>query len=115
MKSLFEQFGLETTYVSRMIAPHESKASEPGDHFYCFVELSKPEDVDVAIENLDQKPSPYSNDGVLRVNKAREQARRQGGAFSAQTGGQTDRQTGGFRERRTEGARDWRTSGQNAE
>lgn len=85
-----------------MIAPHESKASEPGDHFYCFVELARPEDVEVAIESLNQKPSPYAAEGTLRVNKAKEQTRRTGG-------GAFGNQGGGFKDRRADGTRDWRT------
>ena len=104
IKSLFDQVGIELVYVSKLIAPHESKAADPGDHHYCFVELARAEDAEVAIENLDQKASPWSGESgsILRVNKAREQNRSgRGGGFGGQSGG--------FRERRErpDGQRGW--------
>ncbi|KAK5937023.1 hypothetical protein PMZ80_010772 [Knufia obscura] len=105
--TLIDPLGIEITNISNLRAPHESKAAEPGDHHYCFVDLAKPEDVDAVIEALDGKPAPWSQDGssTLRVNKAREQAnRRFGGEGRGGYGG-------GFQSRRTEGQRDWRTAG----
>jgi len=122
--TLIDPLGIEITTVSNLRAPHESKAAEPGNHHYCFVDLARPEDIDAVIEALDGKPAPWSQDGsnTLRVNKAREQAnRRFGGEGRGGYGSQGGEgrggygSQGGFQSRRTEGQRDWRTAAQRQE
>jgi RNA recognition motif-containing protein len=63
--------GIVPAAVSKLISPHPSKASEPGNHYYCFVDLDKAEDADVVIAALDGKQGSWG--GNLRINKAREQ------------------------------------------
>ncbi|KAK5087770.1 hypothetical protein LTS08_008128 [Lithohypha guttulata] len=110
--SLLDPLGVEVTKISNLIAPHESKQDLPGDHHFLFVDVSRSEDVDAAIEALDGKATPWSAESTLRVNRAREQANRrnQMGQGGYQGGFQ-----GGFQGRRTEGQRDWRTMRQEAE
>lgn len=109
--TLIDPLNIEITNISNLRAPHESKAAEPGDHHYCFVDIARPEDVDAVIEALDGKPAPWSQDGssTLRVNKAREQANRRFGD-RAQGQGYGYGSQGGYQGRRTEGQRDWRTA-----
>lgn len=125
---LFTPLGVEVTSVSKLIAPHESKKDQPGDHHYLFVEVAKAEDIETVIQALDGKPSGLGGDGTLRVNKAREQQpktgygqRREGyqpregyqqrEGYQPREGyqqreGHQPRE--GYQSRRTEGARDWR-------
>ncbi|KZZ92887.1 Nucleotide-binding, alpha-beta plait [Moelleriella libera RCEF 2490] len=56
--------GFKITSIGKRIAPHDSKASLPGTHHYCFVELETPEEAHAAIQALDGKDS-------LRVSMAR--------------------------------------------
>jgi RNA recognition motif. (a.k.a. RRM, RBD, or RNP domain) len=72
MQKLFE--GFELTAVSKIISPHVSKASTPGDHFYLFVDLPTSTAADAAVQALDGKESPWG--GKLRINKARGDSRR---------------------------------------
>jgi hypothetical protein len=51
MQALSEGFTLNA--VSKIISPHPSKATEPGNHFYLFVDLPSNEEEDKAIEALD--------------------------------------------------------------
>jgi len=118
--TLIDPLGIEITNVSNLRAPHESKAAEPGDHHYCFVDIARPEDVDAVIEALDGKPAPWSQDGssTLKVNRAREQANRRfgdRGQGQPQGQGQGFGSQGGYQSRRTEGQRDWRTAAQRQE
>jgi len=124
--SLIDPIGVEIATISPLKAPHESKAAEPGDHHYCFVDLARADDVEAVIQALDGKSAPWSQDGssTLRVNKAREQANRRFGDRPQGTGyqgGYQGRRTegdqsqgagyqGGYQGRRTEGQRDWRTA-----
>lgn len=102
--SLFDPLNIEIVKISNLIVPHESKQGLGGDHHFLFVDLARPEDVDAAIEALDGKGTPWNAESMLRVNKAREQVRRQGyGQGGYQSGG-------GYQNRRTEGQRDWRTA-----
>ncbi|KEF51305.1 uncharacterized protein A1O9_12655 [Exophiala aquamarina CBS 119918] len=63
--------GITPSAVSKLISPHPSKASEPGNHFYCFVDLERAEDVETVIAALDGREGGWG--GALRVNRAREQ------------------------------------------
>ena len=75
IQSLFSTFlsdsGVMPSAVSKLISPHPSKASEPGNHYYCFVDLENAGDVEVVIAALDGQEGSWG--GPLRVNKAREQ------------------------------------------
>lgn len=73
IQSLFSQYladtGITPSAVSKLISPHPSKASEPGNHYYCFIDLERAEDVDTVIEALDGREGSWG--GNLRVNRAR--------------------------------------------
>ncbi|KAL2391787.1 hypothetical protein ABEF92_000918 [Exophiala dermatitidis] len=64
------------TAVSKLISPHPSKVvgGEPGNHYYCFVDLERAEDVDVVIEKLAGAQGSWG--GAVRVGRAREQRER---------------------------------------
>lgn len=127
ISSLFSPLNIETTSISKLISPHESKASLPGDHHYLFVDLARAEDAELAIENLDG-PGKVEADWIgadgLKVNKARESERRRQGTGFGREGGDRERGgwggagrdrgdgagSGGYQSRRTEGFRDWRKS-----
>ncbi|RMZ77870.1 hypothetical protein DV738_g4198, partial [Chaetothyriales sp. CBS 135597] len=68
LANLFQGFQIKN--VSRLIAPHESRAEEPGNHHYCFVDLESAEEVDKALETLGGQESPWG--GELRISKARD-------------------------------------------
>ncbi|KIW99499.1 uncharacterized protein Z518_11238 [Rhinocladiella mackenziei CBS 650.93] len=78
IQSLFStylsEFGIAPMAVSKLISPRPSKAGEPGNHHYCFVDLERAEDVDIVIEKLDGKEGRW--DGTLRVNRAKEHRER---------------------------------------
>lgn len=105
INDLFSPLGIEVASVSKLIAPHESKKDQPGDHHYLFVELSRAEDLEPGIDALDGKPSGLGGEGTLRVNKAREQQSR---------GGYGQRREG-YQPRRNEGGRDWRRGNEGQE
>ena len=67
MQAVFEGFNIKS--VSKIISPHPSKVSEPGNHFYLFVDLASSEEAEKAIEALDGKEMEWG--GKLRVNRAR--------------------------------------------
>jgi RNA recognition motif-containing protein len=69
MQELFGSEGVELTAVSKMISPHPSKASDPGNHYYCFVDLANADDVERAIEALNGRE--IEGWGAIRVNKAK--------------------------------------------
>ena len=72
MQKLFSNLNIEITTVSKIISPHPSKESEPGDHYYLFVDLANESDVDAAIEALHGSVSPWSEaGGHLTVSRAR--------------------------------------------
>ena len=70
MQELFGSEGFELTAVSKMISPHPSKASEPGNHYFCFVDMTSSDDADRAIEALNGRE--VEGWGAIRVNKARD-------------------------------------------
>ncbi|KAK4913511.1 hypothetical protein LTR66_017206 [Elasticomyces elasticus] len=122
IQSLLQQIGLEISNVSKLIAPHESKREMPGDHYYLFVDLARPEDADSAIEQLNNQPVDLRGDGnvsTLRVNKAREQSREnrpkreyvpraEGQSNYQQREGGYQQREGGYGQRREGGNRGWR-------
>lgn len=69
MQELFGSEGFELTAVSKMISPHPSKASEPGNHYYCFVDFATPEEAERAMEALNGRE--VEGWGAIRVNKAK--------------------------------------------
>lgn len=50
IRDLFRDFEVEV--VSKLVSPHESKVAAPGNHYYCFVDLRRKEDVEGAIAAL---------------------------------------------------------------
>ena len=96
MASLFNGFQLKN--VSRLIAPHESKIAEPGNHHYCFVDFDTSEDADGALQAYAGQESPWG--GELRINKARDnrQRREYGGPRGGGYGGQREGGYGAPRE-----------------
>lgn len=68
MKALFKDYRIEA--ISKLISPHESTASLPGDHHYCFVDFATTEDAQAAANAVNGTPT--SNGGKLKVNMARE-------------------------------------------
>jgi len=110
---LFAPLNIEVSTISKLIAPHESKREMPGDHHYSFVELTRPEDVDSAIEALDGKNPGWGTESTLRVNRAREQSQRsgpRGGGFGGYQGRRND--GGGFRDWRRGGAQEGQGDGE---
>lgn len=106
IQGLFDPLGIEITAVSKIISPHESKKDLAGDHYFLFVDLARAEDADIAIEALDGKPTSWSGDNGLRVNRAREQGGRKVAREQTQ---------GGYQSRRNDGPREWRNQGQDHE
>jgi RNA recognition motif-containing protein len=70
MQEFFGSEGFELTAVSKLISPHPSKASEPGNHYYCFVDLASAEEADRAIDALNGRE--VEGWGAIRVSKARD-------------------------------------------
>lgn len=68
MQELFAGFEIQT--VSKIISPHPSKAEEPGNHYYLFVDLVSSDDVTAATRKLDRTESPFG--GELRVSRAKD-------------------------------------------
>jgi hypothetical protein len=52
-----------------MISPHPSKADEPGNHHYCFVDMASAEDIEAAVEKLNGLETEW---GALRVGRAKD-------------------------------------------
>ncbi|KAI1615237.1 hypothetical protein EDD36DRAFT_179485 [Exophiala viscosa] len=111
IQSLFATYLAEEqitpTAVSKLVSPHTvrnptagSNLGEPGNLYYCFVDLARAEDVDVVIAKLDGQQGSWG--GNLRVNRARNADRkvtREQGPRGGQDGG----------ERRSGGASAWRS------
>ncbi|EXJ93316.1 hypothetical protein A1O1_01708 [Capronia coronata CBS 617.96] len=70
--------GITPTTVSKLISPHPSKIAggEPGNYYYCFVDLARAEDVDTVVEKLAGVEGSWG--GNVRVGRAREQRERGG-------------------------------------
>ncbi|PQE33751.1 hypothetical protein CJF32_00009981 [Rutstroemia sp. NJR-2017a WRK4] len=62
VREIFEGFDVQV--VSKLISPHPSKMEEGGNHYYCFVDLATPAQVDAAIKMFD------GNEWGLRVSRA---------------------------------------------
>ncbi|TVY94442.1 29 kDa ribonucleoprotein B-like protein [Lachnellula willkommii] len=55
IRELFKDYDIQV--ISKLVSPHKSKQAEPGNHYYCFVDLSSREDSDraiVALNGLDK-------------------------------------------------------------
>lgn len=68
IQQLFQKEGLEVAAVSKIISPHPSKAEEPGNHYYCFVDMHTVEDTDSAVLKLNGVETEW---GSLRVGHAK--------------------------------------------
>ncbi|QSZ32880.1 hypothetical protein DSL72_002461 [Monilinia vaccinii-corymbosi] len=62
IREIFEGFDVEV--VSKLIAPHPSKAEEGGNHYYCFVDLANNTQVNDAVKMFD------GNEWGLKVSRA---------------------------------------------
>jgi len=101
--------GIKPAAVSKLIAPHPSKASEPGNHYYCFVDLERSEDLETVIAALDGREGSWG--GALRVNRAREQRDRADGGRDRKVVREQGLNRDG-EERRTTGGGGWRNQQQ---
>jgi len=75
--AIFKDYKVET--VSKVIAPHESKLGTPGNHYYCFVDLTSVEEAQAAAAALDGVESPWGGNLKINAAKARTSERRMGG------------------------------------
>lgn len=97
IQALFSTTDVTPAAVSKLISPHPSKVSEPGNHYYCFVDVPRVEDVDLVIDQLAGKEGSWG--GPLRVSRAR-------GGERKVTREQGSTSNGG--ERRSAGQSTWR-------
>ncbi|PGH32237.1 hypothetical protein GX50_04968 [[Emmonsia] crescens] len=67
IRKLFYGFNIEA--ISKVISPHQSKRSQPGNHYYLFVDLASSEDADRAIETLSGVSAVWGS--RVHINKAR--------------------------------------------
>jgi RNA recognition motif-containing protein len=68
IRDLFGSFKINV--VSKLISPHSSILEAPGNHYYCFVDLHKTEDVDGAIATLNGLDMWNWNIIISRASKA---------------------------------------------
>lgn len=55
--------------ISKVISPHPSKRSQPGNHYFLFVDLESAEEADRAIKTLGGVSAVWGSS--VRINKAR--------------------------------------------
>ncbi|ODH38579.1 hypothetical protein ACO22_02279 [Paracoccidioides brasiliensis] len=67
IRKLFYGFNIEA--ISKVISPHPSKRSQPGNHYYLFVDLASSEEADRAIEALTGVSAVWGS--RVHINKAR--------------------------------------------
>lgn len=69
--------------VSKLFAPHPAKRFEPGDHYYCFVDLRSEDEAQRAMDTLNGQLGPWG--GQLRVRRAnnRPEGKRENGPMEA--------------------------------
>lgn len=68
IQQIFNSQGFEVAAVSKIISPHQSKAEEPGNHYYCFVDMHSAEDTDAAAQKLNGIETDW---GTLRIGHAK--------------------------------------------
>ncbi len=111
IQALFSQhladLAIVPSAVSKQISPRPARPAEPGNHYYCFVDLERAEDMDAVIARLDGKEGSWG--GPLRVNRARGSDRKvvREQNLGAGTGAGAETDGGGVRERRGGGG-GWR-------
>ncbi|KAH0828503.1 hypothetical protein AYO21_07739 [Fonsecaea monophora] len=71
VRALFSQYvpDITPTAVSKQISPRVPKPDQPGNQYYCFVDLERSEDIDTVIGALDGKEGSWG--GAVRVNRAK--------------------------------------------
>ncbi|WEW58995.1 hypothetical protein PRK78_004463 [Emydomyces testavorans] len=67
IQKLFYGFKIEA--ISKVISPHPSKRSQPGNHYFLFVDLESAEEADRAIKTLGGVSAVWGS--PVRINKAR--------------------------------------------
>ncbi|EER29614.1 hypothetical protein D8B26_003817 [Coccidioides posadasii str. Silveira] len=67
IQKLFYGFKIEA--ISKVISPHPSKRSQPGNHYFLFVDLESAEEADRAIKTLGGVSAVWGS--PLHINKAR--------------------------------------------
>ncbi|EQL30828.1 hypothetical protein, variant 2 [Blastomyces dermatitidis ATCC 26199] len=67
IRKLFYGFNIEA--ISKVISPHPSKRSQPGSHYYLFVDLASSDEADRAIEALSGVSAVWGS--RVHINKAR--------------------------------------------
>ncbi|KAI9872179.1 MAG: hypothetical protein M1830_001994 [Pleopsidium flavum] len=67
IRNLFQDFTVEA--VSKIISPHESKHTQPGNHYYLFVDFPNVEEAEAAALALNGREAVEWG-GKLRVSKA---------------------------------------------
>ncbi|ETN44243.1 uncharacterized protein HMPREF1541_10794 [Cyphellophora europaea CBS 101466] len=95
IQQLFASQGFQVAAVSKIISPHPSKAEEPGNHHYCFVDMNTLEDVEGAVERLNGVETEW---GLLRVGRAKDNS----GRKSVREG--YERREGGYERREGSGS-----------
>ncbi|KAH8805825.1 hypothetical protein F5884DRAFT_460712 [Xylogone sp. PMI_703] len=68
IRALFKDVNIDIDIVSKLISPHESKKNDPGNHYYCFVDLSSENDIYRAIHSLDNLDKWNWNIKVSKAN-----------------------------------------------
>ena len=69
MRRLFHDYNIEA--VSKIISPHWSKLSEPGSHYYCFVDLTSASEARRAPLALHGTSTPYGGIYQVRICNSR--------------------------------------------
>ncbi|KAI9765709.1 MAG: hypothetical protein M1840_007142 [Geoglossum simile] len=65
---------LSSDAVSKIISPHPSKRSQPGDHYYLFVDFPTAEEADAAVKTLNGRTLPWGGRAI--ISKARGESRK---------------------------------------
>ncbi|TVY44041.1 Multiple RNA-binding domain-containing protein [Lachnellula subtilissima] len=50
IRKLFQDYDVQV--ISKLVSPHKSKQADPGNHYYCFIDLGSREDADRAMAAL---------------------------------------------------------------
>ncbi|CAG8973956.1 hypothetical protein HYALB_00007485 [Hymenoscyphus albidus] len=73
MKELFEGYNIGA--ISKLISPHESIKTDPGNSYHCYVDLGSAEEVDKAVAELDGIEKWNWNLRVARSNRVSSELR----------------------------------------